>query len=95
MKQDVIEVNGPIHIMFLMVDHFEPTKQENVNVWLKRYPEIASKYSDSDGFHPRYTWFFPIEQKNDILLRKYQIFAKMASAKYKCTCTTKMILRNL
>lgn len=52
----------PVHVMFLMVDHFEPTKEENVKPWIKRYPEIASRYRDADNRPPRYTWFFPIEQ---------------------------------
>ena len=54
---------GPTDIMFLFVDHFEPTKRENLIPWLKRFPEIASKYRDSDGYNPRYTWFFPVEQR--------------------------------
>ena len=75
-KEAKIENNQPMHIMFLMVDHFEPSKQTNVNVWTKRYPEIASKYSDSNGFNPQYTWFFPIEQKNDIFARQISDLCK-------------------
>jgi len=59
-----------IHIMFLMIDHFEPTKKENVIPWLTKYPKIAFQYKDSDGYHPRYTWAFPIEQyhKNHLFI---------------------------
>lgn len=54
--------DGPVHVMFLVVDHFEPTKDQNVQPWISRYPLIASRFVDSDGFHPRHTWFVPIEQ---------------------------------
>jgi hypothetical protein len=51
----------PVHLMFLMVDHFEPTKEQNVQPWLSGFPGVASRHRDGDGRHPRYSWFFPIE----------------------------------
>jgi hypothetical protein len=58
---------GPIHIMFALVDHFEPgngnatpeQQKERVDAWVEKYPELASKHKDSDGIHPQHTFFFP------------------------------------
>lgn len=57
----------PIHIMFCIVDHFEPFNgkaglekaKSRVKSWLDNYPELASKFTDSDGKMPRHTWFYP------------------------------------
>ena len=58
---------GPIHIMFALVDHFEPgnrnaspeQQRDRVSAWVKRYPQLASKHQDSDGISPQHTFFFP------------------------------------
>jgi hypothetical protein len=58
------------HLVFCFADHFEPfwgnaTKAQalqRVRNWVQRYPEIASKYSDSTGIHPKHTFFYPEEQ---------------------------------
>lgn len=52
----------PLHVMVLMVDHFEPTKPENARAWTEGYPPVASRHLDADGMHPTYSWFFPVEQ---------------------------------
>jgi len=51
-------------------DHFEPLgygasnslASERVDVWRKHWPEIASRYSDSEGHPPQYTFFYPEEE---------------------------------
>ncbi len=53
----------PIHIMFLVADHFEPGRNnEIVKQWVEKYPEIAKKHHDADGKPPRHTWFYPSER---------------------------------
>src|SRR6266581_1489891 len=60
---------GPIHILFCMVDHFEPisagsTKEQErkrMRDWLERYPALAARHKDSDGRPPQHTWFYPGE----------------------------------
>lgn len=57
----------PIHILFCIVDHYEPGNGgvgkpvwfNRVDEWGRRYPAMAEKFKDADGFHPRYTWFYP------------------------------------
>lgn len=59
-----------MHILFCLVDHFEPissgsTRDEErarMQDWLKRYPLLAQEHKDSDGFAPQHTWFYPGEK---------------------------------
>jgi hypothetical protein len=51
-------------------DHYEPLvgspgdeeARERVAVWRREWPKIATRHVDSDGRHPRYTFFFPEEE---------------------------------
>ena len=60
----------PTHIMFCFVDHFEPhhgqvddqRADERMQLWLKRYPELARKYKDADGNYLKHTWFYPYDE---------------------------------
>jgi hypothetical protein len=59
--------NKPIHILFCMVDHFEPgtgkvSKDEEigrVNMLLDDFPKIACRHHDCNGNILKRTWFFP------------------------------------
>ena len=61
---------GHRHLLFALCDHYEPlwagaspaSARERVAAWSWRYPRTATAYVDSDGFHPRHTFFFPGEQ---------------------------------
>jgi hypothetical protein len=61
---------GPIHILFCFVDHFEPRwngasykdEVKRVDVWLRRYPELAKKHKDANGVCPQHTFFYPAEE---------------------------------
>ena len=46
------------HLIFIFVDHFEPRRREQVDVWVRRYPEVARKFTDADGHSPQHTWFY-------------------------------------
>jgi len=60
----------PVDVLFCMVDHFEPKwcnptaneARKRVQKWLDDYPVMAKKHLDSDGYHPRHTWFYPQEE---------------------------------
>lgn len=62
--------NDIIHIMFSLVDHFEPKRgiafkekqEERVAAWVEKYPKIALRHRDSDGYMPRHTFFYPEEE---------------------------------
>jgi hypothetical protein len=74
-KQCLKQKNGsvqidPTHIMFCMADHFEPkwgrpdksTEEKRINAWTEKYPQLVSRYKDSDDMHPRHTFFYPQEE---------------------------------
>ena len=64
--------------MFCFVDHYEPKwkrpekdiEQNRVDRWVAEYPEIASKYKDADGCHPKHTFFYPEEEYEEEYLNK-------------------------
>lgn len=62
---------GPPRRAWLTIaDHFEPrwkgadmdTARERVQAWRRRWPEIAAASRDSEGWPPRYTFFYPQEE---------------------------------
>lgn len=67
---------NPIHVVFCIVDHFEPglnnasfaTMKKRVSSWVANYPEIADRHRDFEGHHPKHTFFYPIEQYHSELL---------------------------
>ena len=60
---------GPVHVMFCIVDHFEPDvggadlpeQIRRVERWVTNYPRLVRKHRDADGRHPRHTFFYPAE----------------------------------
>tara|TARA_R110000782_G_scaffold19151_2_gene52363 strand:+ start:628 stop:1794 length:1167 start_codon:yes stop_codon:yes gene_type:complete len=61
---------GPTHVIFCFVDHFEPQwlrpsyeeECERVRRWHEEYPKLAEKHVDADGVHPQHTFFYPEEE---------------------------------
>ncbi len=60
---------GLRHVMIAVCDHFEPfhnadktTALDRVALWQAKHTAIARAFRDSDGEHPRHTFFYPIEQ---------------------------------
>ncbi len=64
------KVEGPIHVMFCFVDHFEPiwgkvdlaTQRQRVDRWCRDYRAMASRHRDADGRHPQHSFFYPEEE---------------------------------
>jgi hypothetical protein len=60
------------HLIFIMVDHYEPGKGadgvKRNNSWLKKFSKIADKHFDSHGNRFRYTWFYPYDHHNERIL---------------------------
>lgn len=61
----------PVHILFSFVDHYEPQwgkdvtiekERERVDDWVERYPSLARKHIDADGYHPQHTFYYPEEE---------------------------------
>jgi hypothetical protein len=61
--------DGETHVLFCMVDHFEPIsdgstreqERSRMRAWLDGYPRLAGRHRDSHGCPPQHTWFYPIE----------------------------------
>ena len=60
----------PVHIMFLIVDHFEPTTLANMKSWTTRWPKVVSNHFDADGVPPQYTWAYFIDGFDKIILKE-------------------------
>ncbi|TFH59719.1 MAG: hypothetical protein E4G91_08805 [Candidatus Zixiibacteriota bacterium] len=57
---------GPLHIVFVIADHFEPGhSSESLVNWLARYRAVVSRHHDSFGNPPKRSLHFPIEQFYD------------------------------
>ncbi|RKF14566.1 hypothetical protein DBZ36_17160 [Alginatibacterium sediminis] len=65
------KVNGPTHILFCFVDHYEPQwgktttyeqECERVDRWHRDYPKVAGKFVDADGCYPKHSFFYPEEE---------------------------------
>lgn len=65
-----LAVDGPIHVMFCFVDHFEPawgkvdlaTQRARVDRWCRDYRALAAMHRDADGRMPQHTFFYPEEE---------------------------------
>jgi len=59
-----LSIDKPVHIILLLVDHYEPAKRDGpkavdkVISWCNNYKKISSKFVDSDGVHPQHSWFY-------------------------------------
>ena len=64
-----LPVSTPIHVMFCLVDHFEPdvggadepTQTRRVQAWVEELPRALGNFHDSDGRSPVHTMFYPVE----------------------------------
>ena len=68
----------PAHVLFCMVDHFEPgtghadpgTEKQRMAELASKYPALADAHADASGQFPRRTWFFPPHYHRHGNLRK-------------------------
>lgn len=69
-----------VHVMFAFTDHFEPRwkkpdvalESHRVEVWEKRYPPLATRFTDADGRHPVHSFFYPEEEYEEGHLRRIE-----------------------
>ena len=62
--------DGPTHILFCFVDHFEPmwkggdleTQRRRVDRWCDEYRALAGRHHDADGRPPQHGFFYPEEE---------------------------------
>ena len=73
---------GPVHLIFALVDHFEPAidpedgqkrvprseQERRLEWWAREYPKIVDGWRDPDGRPLVHTYFYPAEQYDEGLL---------------------------
>ncbi|MBB3228575.1 hypothetical protein FHW69_003217 [Luteibacter sp. Sphag1AF] len=70
--------DGPVHVMFCFVDHFEPgwgkvnldTQRARVDRWCREYRQMAERHRDADGVPPQHSFFYPEEEYAEEHLNK-------------------------
>jgi hypothetical protein len=63
------ETRGPVHVLLLFADHFEPSRQlTTTRDWLERYESVVARHRDAYGRPPQHTWFYPAEQYEPAIL---------------------------
>lgn len=61
--------DGPTHLLFLFVDHFEPGHDlGRAQRWLRRYRSLVARHRDADGRPPQHSWFYPGDQVDEPIL---------------------------
>jgi len=79
------KVDGPVHVLFCFVDHFEPqwrnddieVERARVDRWFKDYPLMAEQHKDADGHMPKHCFFYPEEEY------RYEHLAKLSDMCYR------------
>lgn len=75
---------GGVDVYLTVVDHFEPqvgrperaVARQRVQEWVHRYPEIVSKHQDSEGTHPRHSFFYPWDEYDSWELEQLSSFCR-------------------
>lgn len=75
------KVDGPVHVMFCFVDHYEPMwhnpndiekERYRVDRWYNDYPRAFGHIRDADGCLPKHSFFYPEEEYRKEHLDKIQ-----------------------
>ena len=60
------------HLLFLMVDHYEPGKgsdaDERSAKWLEKFRRVADRHHDDSGRRFQYTWFYPFDEHREAVV---------------------------
>ena len=69
------------HVYFCLADHYEPyfnnaseeDARQLVDSWVESYKDIAVKHTDTDGNHPKHSYFYPAEEYDEYVMEKLRI----------------------
>jgi hypothetical protein len=73
---------GPVHLMIMLADHFEPAidpesgrkrvprpeQERRLEWWTREYPDVVDRWRDHDGRPLVHTYFYPAEQYDEGLV---------------------------
>jgi hypothetical protein len=73
-----IKIYDKTIVYVCFADHYEPygggrdkhRAHEKVISWHEKYPMLASRHVDSYGYHPKHTFFYPIEEYDPEIIDK-------------------------
>ena len=72
------DVEKPVHVMFIFVDHWEPgygaDALRKAKIWYDDYGPMARKHVDADGCHPRHDWFCLYLEKEPLLVLSKAVY---------------------
>jgi hypothetical protein len=61
------------HLLFLMVDHYEPGKGADAGShsdrWVEKLRPIADRHRDASGRRFQYTWFYPFDEHQESVVK--------------------------
>jgi hypothetical protein len=76
-----VRVSGPFHIVLCVCDHWEPFHAADraealrrVAEWEAEFPRVTEGFRDADGRPPAHTFFFPVEQWDEEVIRRLHAF---------------------
>ena len=75
---------GPVHLIFALADHFEPSivpedgfarapydeQERRLESWCREYPRLADRWRDAEGRSFNHTYFYPAEQYDKGLMAR-------------------------
>jgi len=71
--------DGVVDILICVCDHFEPFHASDktgalsrMKAWNKKFPALIKEFEDADGIPPRHTFFYPIEQYDQDVIRELE-----------------------
>ena len=67
------KVEGPVHLMVMVVDHFELNGHEDrLDAWQNTYPRMVDQFRDADGHKPQHTFFYALDLMHEHELEALQ-----------------------
>lgn len=71
--QPAPKIQGPVHLMVMVVDHFELNgHQDRLHAWTVEYPKIVDQFRDADGHKPQHTFFYALDLMHEHELKVLQ-----------------------
>ena len=75
---------GPVHLIFALADHFEPSivpengfarapydeQERRLELWCREYPRLVDAWRDAEGRSFNHTYFYPAEQYDKGLIAR-------------------------
>lgn len=78
-----VRLSQPLHLVLCVCDHWEPFHGADraealarLAQWEEQFPAVTGEFRDADGLAPAHTFFFPVEQWDDEIIRRLHAFCQ-------------------